>query len=138
MPCTLNAVGVGYELMAEHCEVPEDGVLAFGNTLSLTILPETGYILDDADCWAVEMGSWNPLMEYGVDYTYDAQTGEFRIESVTDDVVIIVEAKEDTGTGLDAVESRKTKVESRKMIRDGQLVIIRGDKRYNAQGIEIQ
>ena len=127
-----------YEIMAEHCDVPEDGVLALGNTLSLTILPETGYTLDDADCWAVEMGSWNPLLEYGVDYTYDAQTGEFRIESVTDDVVIIVEAKEAEPTGVDIVESRKSKVESRKMIRNGQMIIIRGDKRYNAQGIEIQ
>ena len=127
-----------YEIMAEHCDVPEDGVLALGNSLSLTILPETGYTLDDADCWAVEMGSWNPLLEYGVDYTYDAQTGEFRIESVTDDVVIIVEAKEAEPTGVETVTGYGLQVTGRKMILNGQLVIIRGDKQYNAQGIEIQ
>lgn len=123
-----------YELMAEHCEVPEDGVLALGGTLILTIMPEAGYVLDP-ECWAVEMGEENPLLEYGLDYTYDKLTGEFRLEGVTDDVVIIVEAKEDTGTGL---ESGKWKEESGKIIRNGQLIIIRGEKEYNAQGAEIR
>ena len=123
-----------YELLAENCEVPEDGGLAFGNALILTILPENGYVLNP-ECWAVEMGDINPLLEYGVDYTYDEQTGEFRIESVTDDVVIIVEAKEDTVTDL---ESEELRVKSEKILRNGQLIIVRGEKEYNAQGAEIR
>jgi M6 family metalloprotease-like protein len=127
-----------YEIMSEHCQVPEDGVLALGNTLQLTITPEEGYTLDNADCWAVEMGEDQPLLEYGEDYTYDAQTGAFVLANVTDDVVIIVEAKEDQGTGIETVDGQKSKVESRKIFRNGQLMIIRGEKKYNAQGIEIQ
>ena len=84
------------------------------------------------------MGEVNPLLEYGIDYTYDAETGAFRLENVTDDVTIIVEAIEDAGTGIETVESQKTKVESRKVLRNGQLFILRGNKQYNAQGIEIQ
>ena len=126
-----------YELLPDHCEVPEDGVIAFGNTLVLTILPETGYVLD-SECWAVEMGAVNPLLEYGVDYTYDEQSGEFRIENVTDDVVIIVEAKEDTGTGIITLNGERLTVNGRKLLRNGQLMIVRGKKIYNAQGIEIQ
>ena len=124
-----------YEIMAEHCIVPEDSVLALGDTLSLIILPEEGYRLDDPDCWAVEMGEDKPILVYGEGFTYDALTGEFRIENVTDDIVIIVEAKEDTGTGL---EDEKLTIKSAKTLRNGQLIIIRGNKHYNAQGIEIQ
>ena len=124
--------------MPEHCEVPEDGVLALGNTLQLTITPEEGYTLDDADCWAVEMGEDQPLLEYGEDYTYDAQTGEVLLANVTDDVVIIVEAKEEQGTGIITVNGERLTVSGRKMLMNGQLVIIRGEKKYNAQGIELQ
>ena len=38
-------------------------------------------------------------------------------------------------TGLECQEPR---AESRKIMRDGQLLILRGDKRYNALGIEIR
>ena len=127
-----------YEILAEHCEVPEDGVLALGNTLQLTILPEDGYTLDDADCWAVEMGEDQPLLVYGEDYTYDAQTGEFVLANVTDDVVIIVEAKENGGTGIITVNGERLTVSGRKMLKNGQLIIVRGEKKYNAQGIELQ
>jgi hypothetical protein len=127
-----------YEILAEHCEVPEDGVLALGNTLQLTITPEEGYTLDDADCWAVEMGEDQPLLEYGEDYTYDAQTGEFVLANVTDDVVIIVEAKEEQGTGIITVNGERLTVSGRKMLKNGQLIIVRGEKKYNAQGIELQ
>lgn len=127
-----------YEIIAEHCQVPEDGVLALGNTLQLTILPEEGYTLDDADCWAVEMGEDQPLLVYGEDYTYDAQTGEFVLANVTEDVVIIVEAKENGGTGIITVNGERLTVSGRKMLKNGQLIIVRGEKKYNAQGIELQ
>ena len=127
-----------YLVMSENCVVSsEEGTLSAGQILTLTITPDSGYSLDP-ECWAVEMGEVNPLLEYGIDYTYDAETGAFRLENVTDDVTIIVEAIEDAGTGIETVESQKTKVESRKVLRNGQLFILRGNKQYNAQGIEIQ
>lgn len=126
-----------YEILPEHCVAPDDGILAYGNTLSLTILPENGYTLDDEDCWAVEMGEENPILVYGEDFTYDAQTGEFRIENVTDDIVIIVEAKEDTGTALDGVKTQNSKAASRKILRNGQLIILHNGVEYNAHGIQL-
>ena len=41
-------------------------------------------------------------------------------------------------TGIDAAENQESSVESRKMIRNGQLFIIRDGKTYNAQGIEVR
>ena len=41
-------------------------------------------------------------------------------------------------TGIDTAENQDSKVESRKMIRNGQLFIIRDGKTYNAQGIEVR
>ena len=81
------------------------------------------------------MGKDNPLLVYGVDYTYDAETGTFRIDAVTDDVVILVEGKEDTKTGLEENQADRM---TGKILQNGQLVIFRGDKCFNAQGIEIK
>ena len=44
--------------------------------------------------------------------------------------------KEDSATGIETVESRKTKVESSKVLRNGQLLILRDNKTYNVLGIE--
>jgi len=124
-----------YLVMSENCMVSiEEGTLSAGETLTLTITPDSGYYLDP-DCWAVEMGAVNPLLEYGIDYTYDMQTGTFRLENVTDDVTIIVEAIADAGTGMEREEIR---VKSEKILKNGQLIIVRGNKQYNAQGTEIQ
>ena len=46
--------------------------------------------------------------------------------------------KEDTATGIGIVESQKSKVESIKVIRDGQLFILRDGKTYNAQGMRVE
>ena len=46
--------------------------------------------------------------------------------------------QENTATGVETVESRKTKVESYKILRDGQMIIIREGKEYNAQGMRLQ
>ena len=82
-----------YSLLGNHCTVPADGIVNTHSSLSLTIVPDEGYTLAEADCWTVEMGSNNELV-YGVGFTYNAETNEFRIEDVTDDVVILVEGKE--------------------------------------------
>lgn len=124
-----------YEVISDYCVVSsEEGTLQTSDSLELSILPEEGYVLEP-DCWAVEMGKDNPLLVYGVDYTYDTETGRFFIDSVTDDVVILIEAKEDTKTGLEEKQADRM---TGKILQNGQLVIFRGDKRFNAQGIEIQ
>lgn len=43
-----------------------------------------------------------------------------------------------TPTGVDIVESQKTKVESTKMLRNGQMLIFHGNKTYNVLGVEIK
>lgn len=81
-----------YEFDVEHCTAPADGVIAINSTLSVTITPDEGYTLADASCWIVEMGSTE--LTYGSGFTYNESTNEFRIEHVTDDVVILAIAKE--------------------------------------------
>ena len=80
-----------YELVGSNCVVTADGVVAINAALSLTITPNAGYTLDDASCWMVSMGKDD--LVYGKGYTYNAATNEFRIEKVTDDVVILAEGK---------------------------------------------
>ncbi len=81
-----------YEVDATHCTVSAaSGSGLIGETLRLIITPETGYLLDNPDCWLVEMGVGNDLV-YGEGFTYDAATNEFVIENVTSDVTILVEA----------------------------------------------
>jgi len=75
-----------YELTGSNCTVPANGELTTNSALSLTITPGTGYTLADASCWDVSMGA--KALVYGTDFTYNASTNEFRIEKVTDDVVI--------------------------------------------------
>lgn len=81
-----------YELEGTNCSVPAGGKVAYNAALSLTITPATGYTLADPSCWTVEMGTNNELV-YGEGFTYNATTKEFRIEHVTDDVVILAEGK---------------------------------------------
>jgi len=49
----------------------------------------------------------------------------------------VLNIQEGTPTGFDEVESQKSKVESRKMLRDGQLFIIRDGKTYSVTGAEV-
>ena len=81
-----------YTLDGSHCSVPSDGVITTNTTLSLTITPDAGYTLADASCWMVSMGLTD--LVYGTDFTYNANTNEFRIETVTDDVTILAQGKE--------------------------------------------
>jgi M6 family metalloprotease-like protein len=80
-----------YEFVYEHCTTPADGEVTINAPLSVTITPNSGYTLDDASCWTVEMGGVE--LTYGTDFTYNASTNTFSISSLTDDVVIMVEAK---------------------------------------------
>lgn len=82
----------GYATVGEHCTMPMDGVVTAFDALSLIITPDDGYSLDDAACWTVSMGQ-NKVLQYGKDFTYDAETNEFRIERVKDDVTILAQAK---------------------------------------------
>ena len=78
-----------YVLYGENCTYPEDGEINKGNKLELTITPSSGYVLSDAACWDVQMGGTK--LTYGTDFTYNAGTNKFTINSVTGDVEIIVE-----------------------------------------------
>jgi len=80
-----------YEFVTEHCTAPADGDVAINAALSVTITPNSGYTLDDASCWTVEMGG--VTLTYGSGFTYNASTNTFSIASLTDDVVIMAEAK---------------------------------------------
>ena len=48
-----------------------------------------------------------------------------------------IEAHLNSPAVVTGIESGKLKVESQKVLRNGQLIIIRGNKMYNAQGIEL-
>lgn len=80
-----------YGLSGEHCTVPANGSVDKGAALNLTITPDAGYTLADADCWLVEMG--DDLLEYGTGFTYNENNGAFAIASVTGNVYIVANAK---------------------------------------------
>jgi len=80
-----------YEFIADHCTTPEEGEVAINAALSVTITPSSGYTLNDASCWTVEMGGVG--LTYGTDFTYNPSNGNFYIASLTDDVVIMAEGK---------------------------------------------
>ncbi len=80
-----------YEFVAENCTTPADGEVAMNAALNVTITANSGYTLADASCWTVEMGGVE--LTYGSGFTYNASTGAFSITSLTDDVVIMAEAK---------------------------------------------
>ncbi|MBR1878751.1 MAG: C10 family peptidase [Paludibacteraceae bacterium] len=78
-----------YEWLGENC-TPEagEGILDKDAALNLTIRPDSGYTLDDAACWDVEMGG--TALAYGNGCTYDALSGTFTISQVTGDVAIFI------------------------------------------------
>ena len=58
------------------------------------------------------------------------------ITNVTSNLTVVAQYKENSGTGLEEVESQKSKVESRKVLRDGVLYIERNGKTYTVTGAE--
>ena len=81
------------------------------------------------------MGDTNELLTYGEDFTYDSSTHAIHIEHVWDDVTIIVQAKEETATGMESIQS--TEISVQKILRDGQLLIIHGNRTYTIYGQQI-
>lgn len=76
-----------YEVAYEHCTVSsESGNVKKGEKLQLTIIPDKGYILNDATHFEVEMGG--KALTFGSDFTYEGTT--FTIPAVTADVEIYV------------------------------------------------
>lgn len=88
----LNYWTYGFE--GTNCTITGEasGQVDKGAALNLTITPNAGYTLSDADCWAVEMGS--VLLEYGTGFAFNEGTGAFSIASVTGNVYIIATAQE--------------------------------------------
>ena len=80
-----------YEFVTDHCTAPADGEVNINDPLSVVITPASGYTLADPSCWTVEMGG--VALTYGTDFTYNTTTNTFSIASLTDDVVIMAEAK---------------------------------------------
>ena len=76
-----------YELLGENCTVPDDGMVAKNASLNLTIAPDAGFTLANAECWDVTMGG--SALTYGTDFTYNSSTGAFAISPVTGDVEIL-------------------------------------------------
>lgn len=131
-----NSTTWDYTLYGENCTYPDDGEINKGEALVLTIIPDAGYALDDEACWDVMMG--DDILIYGEDFTYDASTNTFFIESLTGDVDIIIEATY-TGdpTSMDSITNDPLSI-PRKILRDGQLFIIRGNKIYTLTGQELR
>lgn len=88
----VNKTKAIYEFIASNCTTPADGEVAINAALNVTITPNSGYTLNDPSCWTVEMGGVE--LTYGSGFTYNASTGAFTIASLTDDVVIMAEAKQ--------------------------------------------
>lgn len=76
-----------YEVAYEHCKVSsESGQVKSGEKLQLTIVPDEGYILNDANHFEVEMGG--KALTFGSDFTYEGTT--FTIPAVTADVEMYI------------------------------------------------
>lgn len=88
----VNKTKCTYEFITDHCTAPADGEVNINAALSVTITPNSGYTLADASCWTVEMGGVE--LSYGSGFTYNPNTNNFSIASLTDDVVIMAEAKQ--------------------------------------------
>ena len=76
-----------YEMLGENCTMPDDGTVNINAALNLTITPDAGYTLADAECWDVTMG--NTQLTYGTGFTYNSSNNTFSVASVTGDVQIV-------------------------------------------------
>ncbi len=76
---------------AEHCTASSmSGDKTPGDTLFLTIKPDSAYTLDDASCWNVTMGGQK--LKYGEGYTYIAASNLFVLPDMSGDVTISASA----------------------------------------------
>jgi uncharacterized repeat protein (TIGR02543 family) len=60
------------------------------------------------------------------------------LTNITSDLSVQATYKENPGTGIDEVESQKSKVESTKFLRDGVLYIMHNGTLYNVQGQRVK
>ena len=105
---TLTVEGIGV-LPAGTYSVP------YGYTTTATIAVEEGYKLT-----SVKLGEEELIPVEGV----------YTIPALTEDAVVTIIVEEDEGTGLDQVSANVC----RKVVRDGQVIIIRNGKDYNVLG----
>ena len=105
---TLTVEGIGV-LPAGAYPVP------YGYTTTATIAVEEGYKLT-----SVKLGEEELIPVEGV----------YTIPALTEDAVVTIIVEEDEGTGLDQVSANVC----RKVVRDGQVIIIRNGKDYNVLG----
>lgn len=105
---TLTVEGIGV-LAAGTYPVP------YGYTTTATIAVEEGYKLT-----SVKLGEEELVSVEGV----------YTIPALTEDAVVTIIVEEDEATGLDQVSANVC----RKVVRDGQVIIIRNGKDYNVLG----
>ena len=103
---TVEGIGV---LPAGAYQLPQ------GYTTTATIAVEEGYKLT-----SVKLGEEELIPVEGV----------YTIPALTEDAVVTIIVEEDEGTGLDQVSANVC----RKVVRDGQVIIIRDGKDYNVLG----
>ncbi|MBQ7530794.1 MAG: hypothetical protein IJT12_03740, partial [Paludibacteraceae bacterium] len=106
---TLTVEGVGV-LTAGIYPVP------YGYTTTATLVADQGYVIT-----SVKLGEEELVPVEGV----------YTIAALKADATITIVVTEDTGSG---VETQKSKVESRKVLRGGQVLIIRGNETLNILG----
>ncbi len=105
---TLTVEGVGVTVAGTY-PVP------YGYTTTATVAVEEGYKLT-----SVKLGEEELIPVEGV----------YTIPALTEDAVVTIIVEEDEGTGLDQVSANVC----RKVVRDGQVIIIRNGKDYNVLG----
>ena len=105
----------------------------FGNVLIPCYL-----LLIDAEGWAHAV--WY-IVDGTIRIAYDAQQAPVLSGTCTTyfgSTINFTYGDIDNGVEDVVVESQKSKVKSRKVVRDGQLLIIRDGRTYNAQGLQIK
>ena len=112
---------------AVNGEVTADKKTAhIGETVTLTVTPDKGYELD-----AIYV--MNGTAQVAVT---QAKEGEYTFVMPAGDVVISTLFKETTDTGV--YDATATDTLPRKVIRNGQVYILRGGKTYTSTGIEVK
>ena len=112
---------------AENGTVTADKQTAnMGETVTLTVTPDKGYELD-------EIHVMNGTTQVAVTITTE---GNHTFVMPANNVVISTLFKETSGTGVH--DATATDILPRKVLRDGQVYILRAGKTYTATGIEVK
>lgn len=105
---------------------PDKETAHYGETVTLTVVPDEGYELD-------EIHVMNGTTQVAVTITTD---GKYTFVMPANNVVISTLFKETSGTGVH--DATATDILPRKVLRDGQVYILRAGKTYTATGIEVK